>query len=188
MTNRLFISAAALLGFILATVPVRANVIFAFTQQTGTGPLAASPYNPQIVFSDAAAATGLVHASEHCALSPPQSCTGNLAGVVSFTFASFGFGDHAFDVTLLPNGELAGDIVINDQNMNLTETCDSTGACSGSLRADFRTSCSPCGFTGEWHQIAVPEPGTVLLMITALVPIGLIICLYRPGRFGRSRT
>jgi hypothetical protein len=187
MNNKLFISAAALLGCLLATVPACANAIFAFTQQTGTGALAASPYNPRIVFTDAAAATGSINASEHCALSPPQSCTGNLTGVVSFTFASFGFGDHAFNVTLLPNGELAGDIVMNDQNMNLTEICDSTGACSGTLRADFRPSCSPCGFTGEWHRIAVPEPGTFLLVITALVSIGVLIWLQRQNDLD-SRT
>jgi len=157
----------------LSIIPANASVIYQFTQATATGVLQTNPFNPTLVVSDAAFAAGSINVAEDCFLGGRPGCTKSITGIEAFTFASFGRGRHAFDLTF---GELLlGSINIDDLSMNLHEQSGAFGIWAGTLFADFRMTCGPCDFTGVWNLVDVPEPSSIALFGTALLCLGWIV-------------
>lgn len=178
-------TALSIVSLLLALGQAKADVIYDFNETSATGALAALPesdYAPQLTVTDAAHASGSLNFTQRCYLSPPSDCTssGNIPGFVSLTDASPGFGNLSVDVALNPDGTLSGSISEHGLQEDLTSSGDEF-SWTGTLLSDRYPACgsaSPCGFTGYWladsPPTAVPEPGTLPLVVGALAILGAI--------------
>jgi hypothetical protein len=163
---------------VLCPVAARASIVeydFHATSTTGGLPLS---YAPVLRVDSSVLSTGLSFDFDCTFMGPPCTLTGEMAGFMSLTDASPGFGNFDVDLAFPSNGLLSGSIFEQGLNQDLNES--GTGLnWSGTLLSDAFLICgvqNVCTFEGYWLEkgTSVPEPSSVMLFGAALAALGLV--------------